>query len=250
MKNLETFINEYENQNQVHESYNSEESVLDDKYNDSGLTKLVKKFLRWFTGKTKDKRYDPYRKEYDEDVLDAAIDSSYKEYGKNSVKLKAEEVDKEKFLAMLTENKNLFKYLRQDIEEDKNRKAKKYTDFSVNAIKVAIKDVSDDGLYAIYVLFKKGQDNSKTFEILNIENIDKITANNKYITQQVMSILKATAKKYEAKKVSIRMTKIDKIWSYEALYEECKKSDDWTVNEKKSTGSEIVLECKVKQALQ
>ena len=247
MKNLETFIDEYEDQNLVHESYSSEESVLDDKYTDSGLAKLIKKFLRWFTGKTTDRRYDPYGKEYDEDALEAAIDSSYKEHGKNSVKLNAEEVDKEKFLAMLNEKKNLFKYLRQDIEEDKNRKVKKYTDFSINAIKVAIKDVSDGGIYGIYILFKKGQDKSKVFEILNVENIDKITANNKYITNQVISILKATAKKYEAKKVSLRMTKIDKLWSYESLYEACKKSGDWVVNEKKSTGTEIVLECKIKQ---
>jgi hypothetical protein len=247
MKNLENFIDEYEDQKLVHESYNSDDSVLDDSYGDSGFTKLIKKFLRWFTGKTKDKRYDPYGKNYDEDALDAAIDSSYKEHGKNSVKLKAEEVDQNKFLAMLKEKKNLFKYLRQDLEEDKTRKARKYSEFSVNAIKVAIKDVSDDGLYAVYILFKKGQDKSKTFEILNIENIDKITAKNSYITNQVMSILKGLAKKYDAKKISLRMTKIDKKWSYQNLYEACKKSDDWQINEKKSTGYEIFLECPIKE---
>lgn len=199
-------INLEEYYNKKCEQISESEDKFEINYNDSGIMKLIKHFLNWFSGSSEKKAYDPYDKEYNQDGTEAKL-KELKDEGIVAKNLKIKEIGEfSNAIAAINNNEGqaypiFYKYIK-----DKNEQ-KRYKNCSFAYICCDIKGICAK---KPIILFAFVIDKSM-FKIELIEIVSKfeesIKAKEIYNLIREFVIKKAKELDTEIKNISIRVAR-------------------------------------------
>ena len=200
MKSLENFVNEY-NQTQINEYSSNQPSLIDYDASDSGIMKLIKGFLRWASGSTEEKTYNPADKEYDTHKTGAALKEWQKTTGKKTTEIEVKELKDTEMKQIVSKLK--LPYLKKDMEENQ----KLYKDNVYRQIILKDVDRVCKKLPVAFYSFNKSLYKGKYMYITNIEVIQPY--NNVIDTVDVMGAIKKDMKSIDAKSLIVRFSDPD-----------------------------------------
>ena len=222
MLTLEEFYKNYENNN----IYEANGEPFDVNYNDSGITKVIKKFLNWFLGSTEKDFYDPYNVNWNSDGTKAKLKELKLDGKKLDISFK-EIATADEFKAAVNKA-NCFLNLKK-VFDDKTA-VKKLKNYKFAGVHCTVEDICDD-LPIIYLAYKYEKAN------INIALIESIEAYSEYLQMKdFISKLKSFLKKqmikdnFEAKTYSLKVIRLSEKagWSFENLLQHMAQDKSFT----------------------
>lgn len=218
MLTLEEYYNNYEN-HQI-----NEREAFDINYGDSGITKVIKKFLNWFLGSTEKKSYDPFDSDhFDSDKTETAVSNAILDGETSELEFKAID-DFDNFRAAV-EKSPCFLNIRKDFDD--KVMVKNYLKYKYASCNITLNGVCKDKP-CIFFVYKVDKDTIKIHMIEVISSFEKAIEIKKFVVDLRKFLKKQIAKdnknsenpkETKLEKISIRLVKLHAKagWSFEKL---------------------------------
>lgn len=249
MQRLEDFVNNVNtinNVNNINENaniINEESEFLKYDASDSGIMKLFKGILRFISGSTEEKEYNPTSRNYNKDAVEEKIKEWQKDNStKTAEKISFSEIKSEQISKLF--DQNILNNTKKDYEANK----KLYENISCKAASVNNIEGICKNMPTVYYFYNKGLYKNKYMYIVSIESIypyDKLI--------DIKAIIKEIGKDMKnigATGLIIRFANSENDISYELLQDYIEKSNTFERNKKleKSKKERVfVYETKKKQ---